>query len=129
MKQRVPRAREPSPGTRNSAQTLCPIRHMYDQPGMCEPVKCPPGTFVSCAGKKSCDPCPKGRYCSTATSLVVCPGVSSARRGRLRRIRARPVPGARRCPSGSQHPAIPAVSPGTWRRGQAIEKPAPTLSV
>ena len=43
---------------------------------MCAATQCPPGTFVSCAGKKSCDPCPAGRYCPVPTSSFLCPAGS-----------------------------------------------------
>ena len=54
-------------------QTLCPIGYKCDQPALCNATKCPNGTYVSCGGKKSCDPCPKGRYCPVVTKSVLCP--------------------------------------------------------
>ena len=56
-----------------TSQTLCPIGYKCDQPGLCAPTPCPPGTFVTCAGKVSCDACAKGRYCPTVTTTVLCP--------------------------------------------------------
>ena len=56
-----------------TSQTLCPIGYKCDQPALCNATKCPNGTYVSCAGKKSCDPCPAGRYCPIVTKSVLCP--------------------------------------------------------
>jgi hypothetical protein len=89
------------PQSKSTAQTVCPLGYKCDQPGMCTPTMCLPGTYVSCVGKKSCDPCAKGRYCPTATSTILCPagyfcggGVSA------------PVlcPAGKYCPLGSSIP-------------------------
>ena len=61
------------PGLGNLNQTLCPIGHKCDVPAMCAPKPCPPGTFVTCAGKQSCQCCSPGRYCPTPTTTFVCP--------------------------------------------------------
>jgi hypothetical protein len=86
------------PGTKNSAQTLCPIGAKCDEPGMCEIKKCPPGTFVSCAGKKTCDLCPKGRFCATPTSSVLCPAGFFCPEGSSAPT---PCPADKSCPLGS----------------------------
>ena len=89
------------PGTKNSAQTLCPIGYKCDTPGMCEAIKCLPGTYVSCAGKKSCDACPKGRFCATPTSSVLCPAGFFCPEGSSA---PQPCPVGKACPLGSYTP-------------------------
>ena len=64
------------PGKNNDNMTLCPIGYSCGEVAMCAPTACCPGTYVTCAGKKSCDACPAGRYCPTATSTVLCPAGS-----------------------------------------------------
>ena len=61
------------PGIKNVNQTLCPIGFKCDQSAMCTPAPCAPGTYVSCAGKRSCPCCSPGRYCPTATTSLICP--------------------------------------------------------
>ena len=61
------------PGKLATSQTLCPIGHKCDKPALCNATKCHNGTFVTCAGKISCDPCAHGRYCPTVTTSVLCP--------------------------------------------------------
>jgi hypothetical protein len=56
-----------------TAQAICPIGYMCPNKGMCEPVACPLGTWVSCAGKERCDDCPIGRYCPNVTTSLLCP--------------------------------------------------------
>jgi hypothetical protein len=51
-------------------------RYKCDKVGMCNATKCPPGTFVTCEGKASCDQCPAGRYCPVPTSSLLCPAGS-----------------------------------------------------
>jgi len=89
------------PGKGNANMTLCPAGSMCDQPRMCAPTPCPPGTYVSCAGKKSCDACPAGRYCSTAASSVLCPAGSYCPRGASAPAQC---PASRFCPVGSARP-------------------------
>ena len=56
-----------------TSQTVCPIGFKCDKPGLCNATACPPGTHVTCAGKRTCDPCDKGRYCPNATTSTLCP--------------------------------------------------------
>ena len=93
------------PSTKSTAQTLCPIGYMCDKPGMCEATKCAPGTYVSCAGKKSCDTCPKGRYCPTVTTTVLCPAGSYCPEGSSAPT---PCPADKHCPRGSSALYCPA---------------------
>ncbi len=61
----------PDEGATN--QTICPIGYKCPYPAMCVPIICPPGTFVTCVGKVSCDTCAAGRFCPTTTSSLICP--------------------------------------------------------
>lgn len=61
------------PGSGATNQTLCPLGHRCHKPEMCKPQACPLGTFVSCAGKERCDPCPERRYCPNVTRALLCP--------------------------------------------------------
>jgi hypothetical protein len=61
----------PDEGATN--QTICPIGYKCPDQAMCVPIICPPGTFVTCVGKVSCDTCDAGRYCPTTTSNLICP--------------------------------------------------------
>jgi len=86
------------PKQNSTTQTLCPIGSKCDLPGMCVPTACEPGTYVSCAGKKSCDPCPKGRFCATPTSSVLCPAGFFCPAASSQPI---PCPPNKSCPAGS----------------------------
>ena len=98
------------PNTSSVTMTLCPIGFKCDVPGMCQPTPCPPGTFVTCAGKKSCDACAAGRYCPTPTSSVLCPAGSF-------------------CPEGSSAPALcPALSYCPLGSAQPLACPPGTTS-
>ena len=58
----------------SKSQTLCPLGYMCPNPGMCSPIPCAPGTYVSCAGKVLCSTCPAGRYCPSVTNQsLLCP--------------------------------------------------------
>ena len=58
----------------SKSQTLCPLGYMCPNPGMCSPIPCAPGTYVSCAGKVLCSTCPAGRYCPSVTNQsILCP--------------------------------------------------------
>ena len=78
---------------------------MCDKPAMCVPTKCVPGTYVSCAGKKSCDACPKGRYCPTPMTTVLCPAGSYCPEGTSAPT---PCPADKHCPRGSSVLYCPA---------------------
>ena len=82
-------------------QTLCPIGHKCDQPAMCNATACANGTYVSCAGKKTCDPCPAGRYCPTVTKSVLCPAGSFCAAGVAWPTKC---PANHFCPLGSSGP-------------------------
>ena len=64
------------PHNRSTGQTLCPIGYKCSRPALCNATLCLNGTYVTCAGKKTCDPCPAGRYCPTPTRSVLCPAGS-----------------------------------------------------
>ena len=89
------------PKQNSSSMTLCPIGYMCDKPGMCEPSKCEPGTFVTCVGKVSCDACPKGRFCPTVTTSTLCPAGFFCPGSSPEPI---PCPPNKRCPLGSHKP-------------------------
>ena len=91
------------PGMQNANMTLCPIGYSCGVPGMCEPTPCCPGTFVTCPGKKTCDPCPKGRYCPTATQSVLCPEGSYCPIGASAPTQC---PAGQYCPLGSAKPKV-----------------------
>jgi hypothetical protein len=60
--------------------------------GMCNATQCPLGTYVSCAGKVTCDDCPVGRYCPEVDKSLICPP------GNYCPVRSSaPIP----CPAGS----------------------------
>ena len=86
------------PGTKNSVQKICPIGYKCDQAGMCNATKCLPGTYVSCAGKKSCNACRRAPRAATAPRRrrrSCARRGSSVRRGRLHHSRARRASRAR----------------------------------
>ena len=113
------------PGIKNVNQTLCPIGFKCDQSAMCTPAPCAPGTYVSCAGKRSCLCCSPGRYCPTATTSLICPTgtfcppCSSA-----------PIPCLDdfACPYGSSSPKPTCVSNFTRRFGSKQVSPDLELS-
>lgn len=89
------------PGMQNSNMTLCPIGYSCGEPAMCAPMACSPGTYVTCPGKKTCDLCPKGRYCPTATQSVLCPEGSYCPKGVSAPTQC---PANQYCPLGSPKP-------------------------
>ena len=89
------------PGTGNANMTLCPIGFSCGEPAMCAPTVCSPGTFVTCAGKVSCDLCSAGRYCPTPTSTTLCPAGSYCPKGASAPTQC---PENQYCPLGSAQP-------------------------
>ena len=89
------------PGMGNYNMTLCPIGYSCGEAAMCAPTACCPGTYVTCAGKKSCDQCPAGRYCPTATQSVLCPEGSYCPIGASAPMQC---PENQYCPLGSAKP-------------------------
>jgi len=88
-------------GMNNANMTLCPIGFSCGEVAMCEPKACFPGSYVSCAGKKSCDLCSPGRYCPTATSTILCPAGSYCPLGASAPTQC---PANQYCPLGSAKP-------------------------
>jgi hypothetical protein len=91
----------PNSGATN--QTLCPLGHKCHKPEMCTPEKCPLGTFVSCAGKVRCDPCPARRYCPNVTHALLCPAGHFCPE---RSSAPQPCCEGQTCPLGSEFPAL-----------------------
>ena len=106
-----------------TSQTVCPIGFKCDKPGLCNATACQPGTFVSCAGKQSCDKCPKGRYCPTATSSVLCPKGFFCPQGSSA---PKQCPAKAYCPLGSEHPSPcpegKSSSPGSHSESQCTSR-------
>ncbi len=70
--------------------------------GMCEPIPCPPGTWVGFSpGKVRCDSCPAGRYCPNVTKTFLCPTSFYCPAGSTQPT---PCPPAFFCPLGSNSP-------------------------
>ena len=111
------------PNALATSQTVCPIGFKCDKPGLCNATACQPGTFVSCAGKQSCDQCPKGRYCPTATSSVLCPKGFFCPQGSSA---PKQCPAAAYCPLGSEHPSPcpegKSSSPGSHSESQCTSR-------
>ena len=99
-------------------QTVCPIGYKCDQRAMCNATRCPNGTYVSCAGKKSCDPCPAGRYCPVVTKSVLCPAGYSCGPGSSSPTRC---PSNYYCPLGSSKAV---ACPGQKKSGPGAKSSA-----
>ncbi len=100
------------PHERATNQTLCPIEYFCPYKHMCQPLKCPPGTFVTCAGKVRCEPCDAGRYCPKPTKSLLCPADYYCP---PRSSAPTPCPSGKHCPLGSSAP-----SPRAGRRSVPV---------
>ena len=93
------------PGVGNSHQTLCPIGYKCPDKHMCTPIECQPGSYVSCGGKVTCDPCSPGRYCPDPKHSVLCPKGYYCPPGASAPA---PCPAGYKCHLGSSAPQKPA---------------------
>ena len=86
-----------------TSQTLCPTGYSCPNPAMCTPFQCPLGSWVSCAGKVSCDSCTAGRYCPNVTTTLICPPGFFCPESSYQTT---PCPAGSYCPIGSPAPRL-----------------------